>query len=155
MAITYGSKSIADIQVFEYTGTLSLPIPASLKKCHIGDVVKVGDIHGILVSEIAKTPEEIAADIAGVEAAGGIYIPASKPTYGLNGPGYASVRVKGGAFKQPVEGATGTSADVGKTVYAKPEASGKIGLTLTKGTNTPIGFVSNPLSAGNAVVVLY
>lgn len=153
MAINvFGVKKISDYQVFEYTDTLSLPIPADCNKSGIGDVVKVGDVHGVLVTEIAKSAEDTAKAVKAIEDAGGIYIPAAKPTAGLNGPGYASVRVRGGAFKQAVEGAAGDKTDVGKTVYAKAPASGKIALTLTKGSNTPVGFVCNPLSAGNAVV---
>lgn len=150
----FGSKALSDVQVFEYIDTLSLPIPAEYNKSHIGDVVKVGDIWGVLVTEIAKTSEEEAAAVKAIEAAGGVYIPATKGTGGLNGPGYASVRVHGGAFRMSVTGAKGDKSDVGKTVYAAPAAEGKSTLTLTKGTNTPVGFVSNPIAKDKAVVVL-
>lgn len=155
MAQVFGKQKLSDNQVFEYIDTLSLPIPAeAAKKAKLGDPIKVNDIYGVLVTKIGKTEAEIAKDIEAVEAAGGVYVPAAQPTYGLNGPGYASVRVRGGAFTLKVSDAKGDSTDIGKQVYAK-ETSGVTALTLTKdATSVPFGKVTNAAAKGSAVVAI-
>ena len=53
---SFGAKKISDIQVFEYSDTLSLPVDLSkYGNSHIGDVVQVGGLLGVLVTEIAPS----------------------------------------------------------------------------------------------------
>lgn len=146
----FGAKKISDIQVFEYTDTLSLPVDkTSYSHAHIGDVVKVGSIVGLLVTEIAATPEEIKKAVKAVEDAGGTYIPATKPTGGFNAPGYASVRIKGGVFKMSVKHSG--AVKVGSPVYADKLTDGRHAITTTKGADGfPIGYLYNALPAQGA-----
>lgn len=146
----FGAKKISDIQVFEYTDTLSLPVnKTDYSHSHIGDIVKVGSIVGLLVTEIAATPEEIKKAVKAVEDAGGTYIPATKPTGGFNAPGYASVRIKGGVFKMSVKH-TG-AVKVGAPVYADKLTDGRHAISTTKGADGfQVGYLYNALPAQGA-----
>lgn len=143
----FGKTSISDIQVFEYTDTLSLPVSrTTYEKSHIGDVVKIEGIVGILVTEIALTPEEEKTVVAAIEGAGGKYIPAMKGTGGFNAPGHASVRIKGGVFKMRVK--HNGAAKVGTPVYAEAVANGRHAITTTKGAGGfLVGYLYNALPA--------
>lgn len=113
MAINeYKVPVVADNQIFEYSDILSLTIDDKQAHLNPGDPVvinKDSGIAGILQSKVTpKTGQTY--DSA--------YAVMTKPTYGLNGPGHASVRVKGGVFElavtiQPNEG------DEGSLVYLK------------------------------------
>lgn len=146
----FGGRKISDIQVFEYTDTLSLPVDkTAYSHAHIGDIVKVGGIVGLLVTEIAATPEEIKKAVKAVEDAGGTYIPATKPTGGFNAPGYASVRIRGGVFKMSVKHSG--AVKVGSPVYADKLTDGRHAITTTKGADGfPIGYLYNALPAQGA-----
>ncbi len=135
-----GTDSLHDKQIFEYTDTLSLPVDtATYGNSHIGDVVKVGDIYGVLVTEIAP------AD-GSVKPGDRIY---DTPTYGNNGPGFASVRVSGGAFWMTVEHAGEVKA--GATVYVKNAvAGGKSTITTDKTAATAIGFLARTIKASES-----
>lgn len=128
---SFGAKKISDIQVFEYSDTLSLPVDLSkYSKSHIGDVVQVGDLLGVLVTEIAPSAQDQAK--LGQDP---LWNPLTKPTWGNNGPGYASVRISGGVFKLQVT-LTGAGVEPGALIYAKPAANGRMGLTNDKTTGT-------------------
>ena len=128
---SFGAKKISDIQVFEYSDTLSLPVDLSkYGKSHIGDVVQVGGLLGVLVTEIAPSAQDQAK--LGQDP---MWNPLTKPTWGNNGPGYASVRISGGVFKLQVN-LTGTGVEPGALIYAKPVANGKMELTNDKTTGT-------------------
>lgn len=146
----FGSKKISDIQVFEYTDTLSLPVSKTdYSHAHIGDIVKVGSIVGLLVTEIAAAPEEIKKAVKAVEDAGGTYIPATKPTGGFNAPGYASVRIKGGVFKMSVKHSG--AVKVGSPVYAEKLTDGRHAITTTKAADGfQVGYLYNALPAQGA-----
>ena len=82
---SFGAKKISDIQVFEYSDTLSLPVDLSkYGKSHIGDVVQVGGLLGVLVTEIAPSAQDQAK--LGQDP---LWNPLTKPTWGNNGQGYA------------------------------------------------------------------
>lgn len=124
---SFGVKKISDIQVFEYSDTLSLPVDRSMyNKSHIGDVVRVGDLLGVLVTEIAPSAQDQAQ--LGQDP---MWNPQTKPTWGNNGPGYASVRISGGVFKLQVT-LTKTSVEPGAPIYAKPATNGRMELTDNK-----------------------
>ena len=146
----FGRTSISDVQVFEYTDTLSLPVSRTdYEKSHIGDVVKVGSIVGILVTEIALTPEEEKTVVAAIEGAGGKYIPAMKGTGGFNAPGYASVRIRGGVFKMSVKHSG--AVKVGSPVYADKLTDGRHAITTTKAADGfQVGYLYNALPAQGA-----
>lgn len=147
---TFGAKQISDIQVFEYADTLSLPVSLSkFGKSHIGDVVQVGDLLGVLVTEIAPSAQDQAK--LGQDP---LWNPATKPTWGNNGPGYASVRVSGGVFKLQVT-LTGTGVEPGALIYAKPVANGKMELTndKTAGTAGLVGYAYSKVSSTGAQTV--
>ena len=136
----------ADNQVFEYSDTLSLPVDTTTyTDVHVGDIVKVGDILGVLMTEVAPT----AAKIAEMSEVYG-WVPRSKPTYGLNGPGYASIRVHGGVFKFTV--AHSEAEPVGTKVYAIAGGPGK-GLALTTDSTAAgaevFGWLYNAAPAGS------
>lgn len=119
----------ADNQVFEFSDILSLPVDRSTySKAHVGDIVKVGSIVGILMSEVAPTEAEIASWSAS-QSVVQVY---GKPTYGLNKAGYASVRVKGGVFKFDVNH-TGAKP-VGTLVYSIAGTGGAARSLTTDGT---------------------
>nr|DAV97381.1 MAG TPA: hypothetical protein [Caudoviricetes sp.] len=146
----FGGRKISDIQVFEYTDTLSLPVSKTdYGRSHIGDIVKVGGIVGLLVTEIAATPEEIKKAVKAVEDAGGTYIPATKPTGGFNAPGYASVRIRGGVFKMSVKHSG--AVKVGSPVYAEKLTDGRHAISTTKAADGfLVGYLYNALPAQGA-----
>lgn len=128
---SFGAKKISDVQVFEYSDTLSLPVDLSkYGKSHIGDVVQVGGLLGVLVTEIAPSAQDQAK--LGQDP---MWNPLTKPTWGNNGPGYASVRISGGVFKLRVT-LTGAGVEPGALIYAKPAADGRMELTSDKATGT-------------------
>ena len=147
---TFGAKKISDIQVFEYADTLSLPVDLSkFGKSHIGDVVQVGGLLGVLVTEIAPSAQDQAK--LGQDP---LWNPATKPTWGNNGPGYASVRVSGGVFKLQVT-LIGAGVEPGALIYAKPAANGKMELTNDKaiGTAGLVGYAYSKVSSTGAQTV--
>lgn len=140
---SFGAKKISDIQVFEYSDTLSLPVDLSkYGKSHIGDVVQVGGMFGVLVTEIAPSAQDQAK--LGQDP---LWNPLTKPTWGNNGPGYASVRISGGVFKLLVN-LTGAGVEAGALIYAKPVANGKIELTndKTAGTAGLVGYAYSKIT---------
>lgn len=147
---SFGAKKISDIQVFEYADTLSLPVDLSkFGKSHIGDVVQVGGLLGVLVTEIAPSAQDQAK--LGQDP---LWNPQSKPTWGNNGPGYASVRISGGVFKLQVT-LTGAGVEPGALIYAKPAANGKMELTNDKATGTAglVGYAYSKVSSTGAQTV--
>lgn len=134
---------VNDNQIFEYSDTLSLPINDQQAHLEPGDAVIINadnGIAGILQSKVrptAATPEKALGEVL------------TAPTYGLNGPGYASVRVAGGVFELVGKVANG-GAKVGDPVYAKSPISGtaKPEITTAKaGADVVIGWLKEPLSA--------
>ena len=107
---------VNDNQIFEYSKILSLPVDTAQAHLNPGDVVvinKDNGIAGILQSKVrpmADKPEQPLADVL------------TAPTYGLNGPGYASVRVAGGVFE--LVGKSVAAAKAGAPVYAKAATGG-------------------------------
>lgn len=147
---TFGTKKISDVQVFEYSDTLSLPVDLSkFGKSHIGDVVQVGGLLGVLVTEIAPSAQDQAK--LGQDP---LWNPLTKPTWGNNGPGYASVRISGGVFKLRVT-LTGAGVEPGALIYAKPAANGKMELTNDKvsGTAGLVGYAYSTVSSTGAQTV--
>lgn len=147
---SFGTKKISDIQVFEYADTLSLPVDLSkFGKSHIGDVVQVGGLLGVLVTEIAPSAQDQAK--LGQDP---LWNPLTKPTWGNNGPGYASVRISGGVFKLQVT-LTGAGVEPGALIYAKPAANGKMELTndKTSGTAGLVGYAYSKVSSTGAQTV--
>jgi hypothetical protein len=133
---------VNDNQIFEYSKTLSLPVDAAQAHLEPGDVVvinKDNGIAGILQSKVrpmADKPEQPLADVL------------TAPTYGLNGPGYASVRVAGGVFE--LVGKSVAAAKAGAPVYAKAATGGttKPEITTVKaGADVVIGWLKEPLAA--------
>lgn len=146
----FGAKKISDVQVFEYSDTLSLPVDLSkFGKSHIGDVVQVGGLLGVLVTEIAPSAQDQAK--LGQDP---LWNPLSKPTWGNNGPGYASVRISGGVFKLQVT-LTGAGVEPGALIYAKPAANGKMELTNDRATGTAglVGYAYSKVSSTGAQTV--
>lgn len=140
---SFGAKKISDVQVFEYSDTLSLPVdPSKYSKSHIGDVVQVGSLLGVLVTEIAPSAQDQAK--LGRDP---MWNPLTKPTWGNNGPGYASVRISGGVFKLQVT-LTSTGIEPGVPIYAKAAANGKMELTSDKtaGTAGLVGYAYSKVS---------
>ena len=147
---SFGAKKISDVQVFEYSDTLSLPVDLSkYGKSHIGDVVQVGGLFGVLVTEIAPSAQDQAK--LGQDP---LWNPLTKPTWGNNGPGYASVRISGGVFKLQVT-LTGVGVEVGALIYAKPVANGKIELTNDKAAGTAglVGYAYSKITGTGAQTV--
>jgi len=147
---SFGTKKISDVQVFEYSDTLSLPVDLSkFGKSHIGDVVQVGGLLGVLVTEIAPSAQDQAK--LGQDP---LWNPLSKPTWGNNGPGYASVRISGGVFTLHVT-LTGAGVESGALIYAKPAANGKMELTNDKTTGTAglVGYAYSKVSSTGAQTV--
>lgn len=133
---------VKDNQIFEYSKTLSLPVDTAQAHLEPGDVVvinKDNGIAGILQSKVrpmADKPEQALADVL------------TAPTYGLNGPGYASVRVAGGVFE--LVGKSVDAAKAGAPVYAKAATGGstKPEITTVKaGADVVIGWLKEPLAA--------
>lgn len=136
---------VKDNQIFEYSKTLSLPVDTAQAHLEPGDVVvinKDNGIAGILQSKVrpmADKPEQPLADVL------------AAPTYGLNGPGYASVRVAGGVFE--LVGKSVAAAKAGAPVYVKAATGGstKPEITTVKaGADVVIGWLKEPLAASNA-----
>lgn len=143
---SFGAKKISDVQVFEYSDTLSLPVDLSkYGKSHIGDVVQVGGLLGVLVTEIAPSAQDQAK--LGQD-------PLTKPTWGNNGPGYASVRISGGVFKLQVT-LTGAGVEPGAPIFAKPAANGRMELTNDKATGTAglVGYAYSKITGTGAQTV--
>lgn len=125
-----------DNQIFEYSDTLSLLIDDSQKHLKAGDAVvvnKEAGIAGILMSDVA--PKQEKTDYATAAEA------LTKPTYGLNRAGYASVRVKGGVFALKVDG-NPSPFKPGTLVYLKAATAGaKPTITFTKtGADVVLGW---------------
>lgn len=140
-------------QVFEYTDTLSLPIdPAKNVGAAIGSVVSVGSIFGIMLTNVAPT----AAQIAEKAAADACYMPCKHTLSGNNRPGYATVRVRGGAWKIKGVAYSGAKA-VGDAVYAHQDGD-HVTVNFTASGGTRIGFLYQAIPAGgstaDAIVVL-
>lgn len=136
---------VKDNQIFEYSDTLSLPIDAAQAHLEPGDVVvinKANGIAGVLQSKVRPTTAEAEKTLGEVLTA---------PTYGLNGPGYASVRVTGGVFELVAK--VTADAKAGDPVYVKA-ASGagtKPVITTTKtGADVIIGWLKEPVSSASA-----
>lgn len=136
---------VNDNQIFEYSKTLSLPVDAQQAHLNPGDVVvinKDNGIAGILQSKVRPVTTGITADstpLADVLTA---------PTYGLNGPGYASVRVAGGVFE--LVGKSVAAAKAGAPVYAKAATGSGIKpeiTTVKAGADVVIGWLKEPLAA--------
>lgn len=147
---SFGAKKISDIQVFEYSDTLSLPVDLSkYGKSHIGDVVQVGGLLGVLVTEVAPSAQDQAK--LGQDP---MWNPLTKPTWGNNGPGYASVRISGGVFKLQVT-LTGAGVEPGTLIYAKPAANGRMELTNDKlaGTAGLVGYAYSKITGTGAQTV--
>lgn len=136
---------VKDNQIFEYSDTLSLPIDAAQAHLEPGDVVvinKTNGIAGILQSKVRPTTAEPEKTLGEVLTA---------PTYGLNGPGYASVRVAGGVFE--LTGKVGADAKAGDLVYVKAAtgAGAKPVVTTVKtGADVIIGWLKEPVSSASA-----
>lgn len=132
---------VTDNQIFEYSDTLSLAINDNQAHLNPGDPVvinKANGIAGILQSKVAPKTAQAYDGLTAVMA---------KPTYGLNGPGYASVRVKGGVFELTVNIKQSEDGAVGAPVYLKAAtgAGAKPGLTLDKtGADVVIGWLKEP-----------
>lgn len=133
---------VKDNQIFEYSKTLSLPVDAQQAHLNPGDVVvinKDNGIAGILQSKVGPMAVKAEQPLADVLTA---------PTYGLNGPGYASVRVAGGVFE--LVGKSVAAAKAGAPVYAKAATgdSTKPEITTVKaGADVVIGWLKEPLAA--------
>lgn len=133
---------VKDNQIFEYSKTLSLPVDAQQAHLNPGDVVvinKDNGIAGILQSKVCPTTDKAEQALTDVLVA---------PTYGLNGPGYASVRVAGGVFE--LVGKSVAAAKAGAPVYAKAATGGstKPEITTVKaGADVVIGWLKEPLAA--------
>lgn len=131
---------VNDNQIFEYSDTLSLPINNQQAHLEPGDVVIINSdngIAGILQSKVRPTTAEPEKALGEVLTA---------PTYGLNGPGYASVRVAGGVFE--LVGKSVNSAEVGDPVYVKAPISGtaKPEITTSKAdVDVIIGWLKEPV----------
>lgn len=135
---------VKDNQIFEYSDTLSLPVDAAQAHLEPGDVVvinKVNGIAGILQSKVRPTTAEPEKTLGEVLTA---------PTYGMNGPGYASVRVAGGVFE--LTGKVTADAKAGDPVYVKAAtgAGTKPAITTTKaGADVIIGWLKEPVSSAS------
>lgn len=135
---------VKDNQIFEYSDTLSLPVDATQAHLEPGDVVvinKANGIAGILQSKVRPTTAEPEKTLGEVLTA---------PTYGLNGPGYASVRVAGGVFE--LTGKVAADAKAGDLVYVKAAtgAGAKPVVTTVKaGADVIIGWLKEPVSSAS------
>lgn len=136
---------VKDNQIFEYSDTLSLPIDAAQAHLEPGDVVvinKANGVAGVLQSKVRPTTTEAEKTLGEVLTA---------PTYGLNGPGYASVRVTGGVFELVAK--VTADAKCGDPVYVKAAtgAGTKPVITTVKtGTDVIIGWLKEPVSSASA-----
>lgn len=139
-----------ELQIFEYSDTLSLAIDDAQKHLKPGDPVvinKEAGIAGILMSEVAPKDEKTNYATA-AEAL-------TKPTYGLNRAQHASVRVKGGVFILYVAGTAPSPFKPGTPVYLKAAAPGaKPTVTFTKaGADVMLGWAKEIYSAADMVSV--
>ena len=135
---------VKDNQIFEYSDTLSLPVDAAQAHLEPGDVVvinKTNGIAGILQTKVRPTTAEPEKTLGEVLTA---------PTYGLNGPGYGSVRVAGGVFE--LVGKVTADAKAGDPVYVKA-ASGAgtkpVVTTVKTGADVIIGWLKEPVSSAS------
>lgn len=135
---------VKDNQIFEYSDTLSLPVDATQAHLEPGDVVvinKTNGIAGILQTKVRPTTAEHEKTLGEVLTA---------PTYGLNGPGYGSVRVAGGVFE--LVGKVTADAKAGDPVYVKA-ASGAgtkpVVTTVKTGADVIIGWLKEPVSSAS------
>lgn len=135
---------VKDNQIFEYSDILSLPVDATQAHLEPGDVVvinKTNGIAGILQSKVRPATAEPEKTLGEVLTA---------PTYGLNGPGYASVRVAGGVFE--LTGKVTADAKAGDPVYVKAAtgAGAKPVVTTVKtGADVIIGWLKEPVSSAS------
>lgn len=133
---------VNDNQIFEYSKTLSLPVDATQAHLEPGDVVvinKDNGIAGILQSKVRPQT------VGGPTPIGDVLV---APTYGLNGPGYASVRVAGGVFE--LTGKSVAAAKAGAPVYAKAATGAGVKpeiTTVKAGADVVIGWLKEPLAA--------
>ena len=136
---------VKDNQIFEYSDTLSLPVDAAQAHLEPGDVVvinKTNGIAGILQSKVRPTTAEPEKTLGEVLTA---------PTYGLNGPGYASVRVAGGVFE--LTGRVAADGKAGDPVYVKAAtgAGTKPAVTTAKANaDVIIGWLKEPVLSASA-----
>ena len=133
---------VNDNQIFEYSKTLSLPINDQQVHLEPGDVVIINadnGIAGILQTKVRPTtlePEKALGEVL------------TAPTYGMNSPGYASVRVAGGVFE--LVGKSVAAAKVGAPVYAKAATGAGVKpeiTTVKAGADVVIGWLKEPLTA--------
>ena len=135
---------VKDNQIFEYSDTLSLPVDATQAHLEPGDVVvinKTNGIAGILQSKVRPTTAEAEKTLGEVLTA---------PTYGLNGPGYASVRVAGGVFE--LTGKVTVDAKAGDLVYVKAATGAgtkPVVTTVKTGADVIIGWLKEPVSSAS------
>lgn len=135
---------VKDNQIFEYSDTLSLPVDAAQAHLEPGDVVvinKTNGIAGILQSKVRPTTAEPEKTLGEVLTA---------PTYGLNGPGYASVRVAGGVFE--LTGKVAADAKAGDFVYVKAATGAgtkPVVTTVKTGADVIIGWLKEPVSSAS------
>ena len=135
---------VNDNQIFEYSKTLSLPIDGTQAHLEPGDVVvinKDNGVAGILQSKVRPTTAEPEKTLGEVLTA---------PTYGLNGPGYASVRVAGGVFE--LAGKVTADAKAGDPVYVKAATGAgtkPVVTTVKTGADVIIGWLKEPVSSAS------
>lgn len=135
---------VKDNQIFEYSDTLSLPVDATQAHLEPGDVVvinKANGIAGVLQSKVRPTTAEPEKTLGEVLTA---------PTYGLNGPGYASVRVAGGVFE--LTGKVTADAKAGDLVYVKAATGAgtkPVVTTVKTGADVIIGWLKEPVSSAS------
>ena len=135
---------VKDNQIFEYSNTLSLPVDATQAHLEPGDVVvinKGNGIAGILQTKVRPTAAEAEKTIGEVLTA---------PTYGLNGPGYASVRVAGGVFE--LTGRVTADAKAGDPVYVKAATGAGVKPVITTvktGADVIIGWLKEPVTSAS------
>lgn len=135
---------VKDNQIFEYSDTLSLPVDATQAHLEPGDVVvinKGNGIAGILQTKVRPTTAEPEKTLGEVLTA---------PTYGLNGPGYASVRVAGGVFE--LTGKVTADAKAGDPVYVKAATGAGVKPVITTvktGADVIIGWLKEPVTSAS------
>ena len=129
---------VTDNQIFEYSDTLSLAINDNQAHLNPGDPVVINKANGIAGILQTKVTPKTAQTYDGLNAV------LTKPTYGLNGPGHASVRVKGGVFELIVSIKQSEDGHVGDPVYLKAATGAGVKplLTLDKtGADVVIGWL--------------
>ena len=139
---------VNDNQIFEYSETLSLPVDAQQAHLNPGDVVVINKDNGI--AGILQSKVRPAASV-GAPAPAPLADVLTAPTYGLNEPGYASVRVAGGVFE--LVGKSVAAAKAGTPVYAKAATGGSTKpeiTTIKAGADVVIGWLKEPLAASSA-----